>query len=157
MPDISGIAGSILGATGGALQQAQSGNFGGAMQKFEDVLSQTLGEDATASMRDALNTAGQVTTLRPEESYRAPRFGGPTQQVAELSEAVTRAVGGRLEKVETSAAEAQGMVKDMLSGGDVELHNVILAAERAQLELQLTMQLRNKLVEAYQEVMRMPI
>ena len=44
----------------------------------------------------------------------------------------------------------------MLDGsGDV--HEAMIALQRADMTLQLTVQVRNKLVQAYQEIMRMPI
>lgn len=43
------------------------------------------------------------------------------------------------------------------TGGDIELHNVMLAAEKADLSLQLAMQVRNKMVAAYQEITHMTI
>ena len=42
-------------------------------------------------------------------------------------------------------------------GDSAELHQVMLAAEQANLSLQLTVQIRNKILEAYQEVMRMQV
>jgi flagellar hook-basal body complex protein FliE len=44
----------------------------------------------------------------------------------------------------------------MLAGqGDV--HDAMIALQRADLSLQFTVQVRNKLVQAYQEIMRMPV
>jgi flagellar hook-basal body complex protein FliE len=42
-------------------------------------------------------------------------------------------------------------------GGDIELHNVIMAAEKADLSLQLAMQVRNKVISAYQEISHMQL
>jgi len=41
--------------------------------------------------------------------------------------------------------------------GQVDVTKVLIASEQAQLSLQLTSQVRNKMVEAYQEMMRMQI
>ena len=61
-----------------------------------------------------------------------------------------------LEGVEKSSAEANTAVGRMLDGtGDV--HEAMIALQRADLALQLTVQVRNKLVPAYQEIMRMPV
>jgi flagellar hook-basal body complex protein FliE len=38
-----------------------------------------------------------------------------------------------------------------------EVHDAMIALHHAETALQLTVQIRNKLVQAYQEVMRMPI
>ena len=45
----------------------------------------------------------------------------------------------------------------LAAGEQIELHDVLLAADRASLGMQLAVQVRNKLVEAYQDVMRMQL
>jgi flagellar hook-basal body complex protein FliE len=58
--------------------------------------------------------------------------------------------------VETSGTQANEAVVSMTDGtGDV--HDAMIALQRADLTLQLTVQIRNKLVNAYQEIMRMPV
>ena len=58
--------------------------------------------------------------------------------------------------VETSDQAANNAVQGMLDGtGDV--HDAMIALQRAELTLQLTVQVRNKLVQAYQDIMRMPV
>ncbi|MCL5256741.1 MAG: flagellar hook-basal body complex protein FliE [Chloroflexi bacterium] len=53
--------------------------------------------------------------------------------------------------------QADTMVNKLATGEPVELHQVALAVEQSSLAFQLALQVRNKLVEAYQEVMRMQI
>ncbi|MEO7191676.1 MAG: flagellar hook-basal body complex protein FliE [Vicinamibacterales bacterium] len=61
-----------------------------------------------------------------------------------------------IESVEGSTAQANQAVGNMLEGtGDV--HEAMIAMQRADVMLQLTVQIRNKLVQAYQDVMRMPV
>ncbi|MCC7105464.1 MAG: flagellar hook-basal body complex protein FliE [Chloroflexi bacterium] len=43
------------------------------------------------------------------------------------------------------------------AGEQVDLHDVMIAQDRASLGLQVALQVRNKLVEAYQDIMRMQI
>jgi flagellar hook-basal body complex protein FliE len=58
--------------------------------------------------------------------------------------------------VETYDQAANSAVQGMLDGtGDV--HDAMIALQRAELTLQLTVQMRNKLVQAYQDIMRMPV
>ena len=61
-----------------------------------------------------------------------------------------------LEAVETSGQEANSSVVKMVDGS-ADVHEAMIALQRADLTLQLAMQVRNKLVQAYQEVMRMPL
>lgn len=47
--------------------------------------------------------------------------------------------------------------EDLVTGRTDDVAKVMMTAQQAELSLQLTIQLRNKLLEAYQEVMRMPV
>ncbi len=149
MPDITSIGNSLLRMTTSAGQ----GNVTGAMDEFRGVLRDTLGDEAVSLLDQNLHPQDSITRGAAPGSS----FGGPTGHVAALGDALSQAVNGRLERVTESEALSAADKQTLLTGGDIELHNVILSAERAQLELQLTMQLRNKLLEAYQEVMRMPL
>ncbi len=63
---------------------------------------------------------------------------------------------GLLATVDESAGDANTAIASMVQGkGDV--HDAMIALQRAETSLQLTVQIRNKLVQAYQDVMRMPI
>ena len=53
--------------------------------------------------------------------------------------------------------EAETLQMDYAVGKPVELHNVMIAEEKADLALELTMQIRNKAISAYQEIARMSI
>ena len=64
---------------------------------------------------------------------------------------------GMIGKVEQTHTQANQAVQNFLSGGDEELHSVALAAQRADLQFNLFLQVRNKAVSAYQEIMRMQI
>jgi flagellar hook-basal body complex protein FliE len=64
--------------------------------------------------------------------------------------------GDLIGNVEHADTDANTAVSRMLDGsGDV--HEAMIALQRADVMLQLTVQIRNKLVAAYQDVIRMPI
>ena len=44
-----------------------------------------------------------------------------------------------------------------VAGGDTDIHSAVIDAQKAEIALNLTIQIRNKAVEAYQEIMRMQI
>jgi flagellar hook-basal body complex protein FliE len=46
------------------------------------------------------------------------------------------------------------MVQKFATGGQMDVHQVMIAMEQASTAMALTVQVRNKLVEAYQEIMR---
>ncbi|MGO0121696.1 flagellar hook-basal body complex protein FliE [Desulfothermobacter acidiphilus] len=61
-----------------------------------------------------------------------------------------------LDQLEQSQNKANATLRDFLTG-EAELHTVMIAAQEARLWLELSVQLRNKLVESYQEISRMQI
>jgi flagellar hook-basal body complex protein FliE len=60
-------------------------------------------------------------------------------------------------QVEAFQQNAQQSIDRFLSGEGEDLHKVALASTQADLSFQLFMQARNKVVSAYQEVMKMQI
>jgi|HubBroStandDraft_6_1064221.scaffolds.fasta_scaffold1794153_2 flagellar hook-basal body complex protein FliE len=62
-----------------------------------------------------------------------------------------------INQVESAHDSAQQSVDKFLSGDGDDLHSTILATQRADLEFQMFMQVRNKVVSAYQEVMKMQL
>ena len=66
-------------------------------------------------------------------------------------------LGAFIDKVDRSQQHADAMVEAFALGEPVEIHRVIQAVGEAQTAIQLTVQVRNKVLEAYQEIMRMQI
>lgn len=60
-----------------------------------------------------------------------------------------------IEQVEQLHSEAQTDAADMMRNGGQDLHNVMIAVEKADIAFQLMMQVRNKIVNAYQEISRL--
>lgn len=86
-----------------------------------------------------------------------PATGGtPAASAAAGGSGFSDALTNIINSAEQSANSANGAVEQMLNGtGDV--HDAMIALQRAELTLQLTVQVRNKLVQAYQDIMRMPV
>lgn len=75
---------------------------------------------------------------------------------AGLAGSFGEALGKLVEGIEQTSADANTAVTGMMEKtGDV--HDAMIALQREELTLQLSVQIRNKLVSAYQEIMRMPI
>ena len=64
-------------------------------------------------------------------------------------------LSGAIQKVESFGQNASASVERFLSGGSEELHTTILATQQAEISFDLFLQARNKVVSAYQEIMRM--
>jgi flagellar hook-basal body complex protein FliE len=62
-----------------------------------------------------------------------------------------------LSSVDHSLVAAQGQLQSLALGNPVNLHQVMIGLEESRLSFQLMMQVRNRLLEAYQDVMRMQV
>jgi flagellar hook-basal body complex protein FliE len=66
------------------------------------------------------------------------------------------ALGRVVDAVESTESQANSAVSGMLSG-TTDVHDAMIALQRADLTLQFSVQIRNKLVQAYNDIMRMPV
>ncbi|MES2615671.1 MAG: flagellar hook-basal body complex protein FliE [Bdellovibrionota bacterium] len=62
-----------------------------------------------------------------------------------------------IKEVNTSALEAEKSSMDLASGKSSNIHETMLAVTKAELGFNMMVQMRNKVIEAYQEVMRMQV
>src|ERR1700688_452559 len=62
-----------------------------------------------------------------------------------------------MQKVGEMNNDATKSVENFLSGEGDDLHKTIMATQRADLGMELFLQVRNKVVSAYQEIMRMQV
>jgi flagellar hook-basal body complex protein FliE len=67
------------------------------------------------------------------------------------------AIQQAMDRVDNAQAGAQSAAADLLVNGRGDVHTVALAAQSAELSLELFQQVRNKFVSAYQEIMKMPM
>ena len=63
----------------------------------------------------------------------------------------------KLDAVNTQLAQADMQVRQLAVGDDTNIHQVMIALEKARLSLELVVQVRNKILEAYQNVMQMQV
>lgn len=62
-----------------------------------------------------------------------------------------------IQQVNEQQIESRKLTEKLITGEVTDLHEVMIAAEKASISLNLTVQVRNKVVEAYQEIMRMQV
>ncbi len=77
----------------------------------------------------------------------------PKTAVESFGETLSQAVS----QLQHLQQEADLSIQSLAAGEDIDIHEVMIAIEKASLALELPLQVRNKLVESYQEIMRMQI
>lgn len=62
-----------------------------------------------------------------------------------------------ISKVNDSEVNANNKIESLIKGEDVEMHEVMLAMQESVLSLQALIEVRNKTVEAYQEISKLQL
>src|SRR5215471_20433 len=97
-----------------------------------------------------------ISTIRPPAPLAEPSvLGAPKTPAggASFGSVFENAIG----RLEHMRGEADDAVQKLLTGEGGELHTVALTAQRAEMAFDLGLQVRNKIISAYQEVMRMQL
>ncbi len=66
-----------------------------------------------------------------------------------------RWLAGKLAKVDKLQKQADTAARDMITGRNTSLHETMLAMQKAEISFKLLMEVRNKLISAYEEIQRM--
>ena len=62
-----------------------------------------------------------------------------------------------INNVNNLQVQSDKMTDKLVRGENIDLHQVMIASQKASITMQATLEIRNKVIEAYQEVMRMPV
>lgn len=85
-----------------------------------------------------------------------PKFPQQKENSKEVKDSgFNNMLGDFVKGVNTSQLDSKQMISDFVEGKDVELHDVMIAGEKAKTSLQLLMEIRNKTVDMYKELTRM--
>lgn len=63
----------------------------------------------------------------------------------------------QLDALNSHVGTAETAMRDLAAGKPIELHEVMIALEQARVSVQTFVQVRNKLLESYQDLMRMQL
>ncbi|MCW0200846.1 MAG: flagellar hook-basal body complex protein FliE [Rhodanobacter thiooxydans] len=105
-------------------------------------------------MNTSLNQ--MITELRSTAQVAAGKPAGQTgaDSGADFSDALKNAI----EQVSAAQEQAKQMSEGFITGtSEANLQDVMIASQKASLSFQQMVQVRNKLVNAYQDIMNMPV
>ncbi|MCD6169374.1 MAG: flagellar hook-basal body complex protein FliE [Candidatus Latescibacteria bacterium] len=98
----------------------------------------------------------EITSVSPilQRGTIMPRASGKAKESSVDFGGILR---GFLRDVNNSQLNADNSVKKLASGEIADVHEVMLAVEEANITLDLLVEIRNKLLEAYQQLTRIPL
>ncbi len=96
---------------------------------------------------NAISSIGSLTNIDKTQ---------PQKAVSGLDQ-VAESFGQVLDSLNTSQQETDGLISKLSTGQDVDLHQVMIASEENDVNFRVALAIRDKLVDAYREVMRMSV
>ena len=114
-------------------------------------------------MIDRISNANIMSMMETLRAHQA-QATGPSSQVSEASSAKIEGQSNFFDSVKTAldkVNEAQGKSSAMSDafdrGENVPLTDVVLSMQKSSLAFEATLQVRNKVMKAYEEIMNMPV
>ena len=104
---------------------------------------------AIGQIQSSIQSSNTTSAVSPFSSPTPPSTG--SGQESSFGAVLSGAIG----EVESARSNAATSVEQFLGGKGDDLHTTILATQRAELEFEMFMQVRNKVVSAYQEIMKL--
>jgi flagellar hook-basal body complex protein FliE len=94
-----------------------------------------------------------ISSITPIALPQAVTSAAAATQSGDFQSVLSSAIGS-IESLRNTASDS---VQQFLTGQNEELHTTILATQKAELAFELGLQVRNKVVDAYQEIMKMQV
>jgi flagellar hook-basal body complex protein FliE len=95
--------------------------------------------------------AGPAATALAANGPAAGPASGKAGAPAPFSDLLTDAVG----QVNALEQQARNAIEGLMTGSGVDVHTAMIAAQKADLSFEMALSVRNKAVQAYQQVMGM--
>lgn len=126
--------------------------IGSPLNPRDLALYATQSQSMAASAADQLAPTGELGAVQlPVDPPGVGAASGATDtSFANLLHDAVQEVSGK-------EAAATAAVNGLLSGQNVSLHEAVIAMEEASTSFQLMIEVRNKMLEGYQEIMRMQL
>jgi flagellar hook-basal body complex protein FliE len=100
--------------------------------------------------------ANSIQALGSAQQIAQTAAGGSSIGGAGDSTDFLQTLDGMLNQVGTMQTDAQQQVSDLLQSDGQDVHSAMIAVEKADLSFQLMMQVRNKIIQAYQTISQIP-
>jgi flagellar hook-basal body complex protein FliE len=104
------------------------------------------------SMQGMIN---QMRIMASQSQTQAPGIGGVNS--AEGTSSFGDALSSSIKSVNETQTTSKAMAEAYDRGADIPLADVMLSMQKSSMAYQATLQVRNKVLSAYQDIMKMPV
>lgn len=127
-------------------------NVGAINSKFDAVPSDNAFEEIfnQTHSRPAHKISGSVKMNVGVDAINAQKVEN-LSDTARMARDISNSFSGGINNLNTAQLEANEAFETLASGGDISVHDVMIAAQKSSLSMQMAIQLRNQMINAYNE------
>ena len=122
--------------------------------EFANTLEQVGGAGGAAGGAGGMPSIASESVVTREMERNGMVPTSPTRDAATTFSDMLR---NSVDKVNEAQVQADTAIKEMVAGRNKNIHETMLTIEKADASLKLMMQVRNKILDAYREIMRMQV
>jgi len=97
-----------------------------------------------------------ITIQKPVEPQGGPAISGKPTRLSNPG-SFGKMLTDSIDQVNRLQVAADSNINDLAMGKQTDIHRTMVAMEKASISFELLMQIRNKVISAYDRIMRMPI
>lgn len=90
-------------------------------------------------------------------SHNSSLLGGGGSAASSAGAGFNDLLSGLISEANVTAGHSDQLVEQMAKGEPTDIHSVMVAMTEADLSFRMLVEVRNKLIDAYQEIQRMPV
>ncbi len=138
----------------------QVSNFNNSINDFNKVFNNSLHEtnkafsDSDKSFQEIFNSVGSNKPIEASIEYQEPKKISATEEMATN---IGKGFRNSLEELNNLQRDSERKTELFAAGGDVSVHDVMIASEKSALAMQMAVQLRNRMISAYNELKNMSV
>jgi flagellar hook-basal body complex protein FliE len=122
------------------------------------ALRMMMTPEMVSKVANPVQEPGQGKTIPLEDLQKLnPSITIPSSEQVQGTGSFQNVLGDFLKEVSDKQVVANDTVNGLMSGKNVSLHQAMISMEEASVSFQLMLEVRNKLLDSYQELMRMQI
>lgn len=129
------------------------------MGDFNNVFSSQMSQ---VNNDTAMLNGGVETTIMPDMLKNDPQLKSDLKILSndgagKVANDFKSTLSNSLNDLNSTQRNAENAIETFATGGDIDVHSVMIAAQKASLSMSMAMQLRNKAITAYQEIYKMGV
>src|SRR5258708_7556219 len=107
--------------------------------------------------RSVLDTGQTTKEINRVEQPQLPVSHGAIPNASDTEKSFAATLKDAVGHVNQAQLDSNRKMEELATGRTQNIHETMIAAEKADIALRLMVQVRNKIIEAYQEVMKMQV